>query len=206
MEYVQIISLWAAYCAFHSYLISTRFTGLMARLLKRYYAFYRLVYVLISVALLIPLIRYSSQLDSHIVVMDGVVFDVVRKALTLFSLGAFFWAFFFDYDPLSFFGIRQILNLRKTTMPPPSLEIKKKGLLGIIRHPMYLSLIVYLWCQTYTLAEIITNTVLTIYVIIGTILEERKLVLEYGDAYVQYQHEVPMLLPFAHVRRSSITT
>jgi methanethiol S-methyltransferase len=206
MEYLLIVFLWAAYCALHSYLISTQFTGLMIRLLTRYYAFYRFVYVLVSVALLIPLIRYSSDLDTHIVIMDGLGLGVVRKTLTLLSLGVFFWAFFFDYDPLSFFGIRQILNFRKTTMSSPSLEIKKKGLLGIIRHPMYLSLIIYLWCQTYTLAEIIANTVLTIYVIIGTILEEKKLVLEYGDAYVQYQHEVPMLLPFAHVRRSSSTT
>jgi protein-S-isoprenylcysteine O-methyltransferase Ste14 len=206
MEYLQIIFIWAAYCALHSYLISTQFTGLMIHLLKRYYAFYRFVYVLVSVALLILLIRYVSQLDTHIVIMDGLVPDVVRKSLTLLSLGVFFWAFFFDYDPLSFFGIRQILNLRKTTMASSSLQIKKKGLLGIIRHPMYLSLIIYLWCQTYTLAEIVANTVLTIYVIIGTVLEEKKLVLEYGDNYVQYQHEVPMLLPFVHFRRFSSTT
>jgi protein-S-isoprenylcysteine O-methyltransferase Ste14 len=30
----------------------------------------------------------------------------------------------------------------------------------------------------------------------GTILEEKKLVLEFGDTYVKYQQEVPMLIPF----------
>jgi protein-S-isoprenylcysteine O-methyltransferase Ste14 len=39
-------------------------------------------------------------------------------------------------------------------------------------------------------------------VIIGTQLEEKKLVAEFGDTYVTYQHEVPMLIPFtkANVR------
>jgi protein-S-isoprenylcysteine O-methyltransferase Ste14 len=45
--------------------------------------------------------------------------------------------------------------------------------------------------------DIIVNTLLTIYIIIGTILEERKLVLEFGEAYVKYQKEVPMLIPFS---------
>jgi protein-S-isoprenylcysteine O-methyltransferase Ste14 len=44
--------------------------------------------------------------------------------------------------------------------------------------------------------DVVTNVVLTIYVIIGTKLEERKLVLEFGDTYIQYQKEVPMLIPF----------
>ncbi len=46
------------------------------------------------------------------------------------------------------------------------------------------------------MADIIVNIVLTIYVIMGTIIEEKKLVLEFGDAYVKYQQEVPMLIPF----------
>jgi protein-S-isoprenylcysteine O-methyltransferase Ste14 len=46
------------------------------------------------------------------------------------------------------------------------------------------------------LSDIVVNAVLTAYVIIGTMLEERKLVLEFGDSYVRYQKEVPMLIPF----------
>ncbi|MDP3480639.1 MAG: hypothetical protein Q8R88_12775 [Desulfoprunum sp.] len=37
---------------------------------------------------------------------------------------------------------------------------------------------------------------LSAYLIIGTILEERKLVVEYGDIYRTYQRQVPMLLPW----------
>jgi protein-S-isoprenylcysteine O-methyltransferase Ste14 len=61
---------------------------------------------------------------------------------------------------------------------------------------MYLALIIYLWMQTFRVVDIIVNIILTIYVIIGTILEEKKLILEFGEAYKQYQKKVPMLIPF----------
>lgn len=173
----------------------------MVRLLKKYYAFYRMCYVAISVVLLIPVINYAAQLESELIITDGLPLTIVRRVLMVGSLIMFFWAFFFNYDPLSFFGIRQILNFGRSKKSNPSNEIKKNGLLGIIRHPMYFALIIYLWSQTYRASDIVGNTVLTIYIIIGTILEERKLVLEFGDTYVNYQKEVPMLIPLLKTKR-----
>ena len=196
MKYLVIALLWTGYCSLHSYLISIRLTKLMEQLLKQYFAFYRLFYILISIALLIPLLNYSSTLNDKVLFTYPPVLSVARQALMAASLLLFFWAFFFDYDFLSFFGIRQILNFGKTKREEKSVVLKRRGLLGIMRHPMYLALIVYLWCQTFSLTEVVVNLVLTIYVIIGTRLEERKLVLEFGDAYTKYQQEVPMLIPF----------
>jgi methanethiol S-methyltransferase len=200
MKYLLIAFLWAAYCALHSYLISIRFSNLMARLLKNYYAFYRLFYVLISFVLIVPLINYSSQLDNEIIITYSSTLNILRYVLISGSLLMFFWAFFFDYDSLSFFGIRQILNFGKTRETNRSNELKRKGLLGIMRHPMYLALIIYLWCQIFRTADIVANIVLTLYVIIGTILEEKKLVLEFGETYKKYQKEVPMLIPFTKIK------
>jgi protein-S-isoprenylcysteine O-methyltransferase Ste14 len=61
---------------------------------------------------------------------------------------------------------------------------------------MYFAGIIYFWTQTITLADIIVNIILTIYVIVGTRLEENKLRIEFGEVYAQYQKEVPMLIPF----------
>jgi methanethiol S-methyltransferase len=200
MKYFLIILMWSGYCALHSYLISIGFTKLMNRLLKKYYAFYRLFYILISLFLLIPLINYTGQLDDKVIIVYGHYLNILRHILIYSSLMMFFWAFFFDYDSLSFFGIRQILNFGKTNEIKPSNEIKKSGLLGMMRHPMYLALIIYLWCQTSKMADIVVNFVLTVYIIIGTILEEKKLVLEFGETYIQYQKEVPMIIPFTKVK------
>jgi len=172
----------------------------MARLLKNYYAFYRLAYVMISFILLVPLIKFTAQFNDQAIVTYGFPLSIVRYVLISGSLLMFFWAFFFDYDSLSFFGIRQILDFGKTKKTDQSKKIKKSGLLGIIRHPMYFALIIYLWCQTFRVLDIVVNTVLTLYILIGTRLEENKLVIEFGDSYIKYQHEVPMLIPFTKRR------
>ena len=196
MQYLIMALMWIGYCLLHSFLISIRFTDLMTRLSKNYYAFYRIFFVFISLILLIPLINYTGQMDNNVIITYGPILNVVRYVLIFGSLLMFFWAFFFNYDSLSFFGIRQIMNYGKVKKTNPSDELKKNGLLGVIRHPMYLALIIYLWCQIFTVSDLIVATILTIYVIIGTILEEKKLVLEFGDTYVKYQQEVPMLIPF----------
>jgi methanethiol S-methyltransferase len=196
MAYLLIASMWIAYCILHSFLISTSFTNLLAHSLKNYYAFYRIFYASLSLVLLIPLIRYTDQSDSNIIIIYSPLLNIVRIMLILGSLLIFFWAFFIDYDSLSFFGIRQILDFGKTKKINPPEDLKRNGLLGVVRHPMYFALIIYLWCNNFTVTGIIVNIVLTIYIIIGAILEEKKLVLEFGDTYVKYQQEVPMLIPF----------
>jgi methanethiol S-methyltransferase len=199
MDYLFIVLLWIGYCALHSYLISIRVTDFMARILKDYYAFYRLFYIIFSLLLLIQLINFTNQFSTRTVITYTYPFTLVRQALMWGSLFMFFWAFFFDYDSLSFFGIRQIMNFGKTKTNA-AIELKRKGLLGLTRHPMYLALIIYLWCQTFRVMDIAINTVLTLYVIIGTLLEEKKLVLEFGETYVKYQKEVPMLIPFTNTK------
>jgi protein-S-isoprenylcysteine O-methyltransferase Ste14 len=198
MKYLLIAFLWAAYCSLHTFLISIRFTKLMTRLLKTYYAFYRLFYVLLSLILLVPLINFTAHADNKILITYPLPLNIIRYILISGSSIMFAWPFFFNYDSLSFFGIRQILNFGKKHNS--SKEIKTNGFLGIIRHPMYFALIIYLWCQTFRVADLVVNTLLTIYIIIGTLLEERKLVLEFGDSYIKYQHEVPMLIPFIRPR------
>jgi hypothetical protein len=200
MNYLFIVLLWIAYCALHSYLISIRVTNFLIRVLKNYYAFYRLFYIIISLVLLIPLIQYTGQVETQTVVTNEFPYALIRNVLTASALLMFFWAFFFNYDSLSFFGIRQMMNFGKTQFSKPAEGLKRKGLLGLTRHPMYLALIIYLWCQTFRVMDIVINTVLTLYVIIGTILEERKLVLEFGEEYTKYQHEVPMLIPFTKTK------
>ncbi len=201
MKYILIGLGWTGYCALHSYLISIGFTNRMTRWLKNYYAFYRIFYVLLSLVLIVPLLSYTAQAESEVIISYGSFLNTVRLLLISGSLAFFFWAFFISYDSLSFLGIRQIIKFGKMKDSDPSDEIKKSGLLGIVRHPMYFSLIIYLWCQTFTISDLVVNFVLTIYTFIGTLLEEKKLVLKFGKSYMQYQQEVPMLIPLVRPRR-----
>jgi len=141
---------------------------------------------------LLVVINYTSQIDNEIIITYSSPWSIIRLALMYGALLMFFWAFFFNYD----FGIRQILLLGKVKSINPSAGLRKNGLLGITRHPMYFALIIYLLCQNFKMADIVVNIILIIYIIIGTKLEEKKLIIEFGDTYIKYQQEVPMLIPF----------
>ena len=200
MKYLVIILLWAVYCFLHSFMISIWFSNIMKRLLRNFYAFYRLFYVLVSSLLLLPLIRYTIQLDHEVVITYSTTFNIFRYILIALGTIVFMKAFLIDYDVLHFLGLRQALKFNSAENETSKSELKKNGLLGIVRHPMYFAVVILLWCNTFTIADIIVNAVLTIYVFIGTLLEERKLVIEFGDSYVRYQSEVPMLIPFTKWR------
>jgi protein-S-isoprenylcysteine O-methyltransferase Ste14 len=175
----------------------------MMRLLKKYYAFYRLFYVLVSTLLLFPIIRYTIQLDHEVVISYSTTLNIFRYILITMGVLVFVKAFLIDYDVLHFLGFRQAMKFNTTEKEPLNTELKKSGLLGIVRHPMYSAVVVLLWCHSFTIADVIVNTVLTIYVVIGTFLEERKLVIEFGDSYIRYQKEVPMLIPFTKWRTNN---
>jgi protein-S-isoprenylcysteine O-methyltransferase Ste14 len=203
MKYLVITLIWAGYCFLHSFMISIWFSNIMKRLLKEYYAFYRLFFVLVSTLLLFPIIRYTIQLDHEVVIQYSRTLNIFRYILITLGVLVFVKAFLIDYDVLHFFGIRQAMKFNKTEKEPSNTELKMSGLLGIVRHPMYFAVVVILWCHSFTIADVIVNAVLTIYVVIGTFLEERKLVNEFGDSYIRYKKKVPMLIPFTKWRTNN---
>ena len=75
-------------------------------------------------------------------------------------------------------------------------ELDTSGVLGVIRHPWYSGVFLLLWASDITLRGLMINLILSAYLVIGTFLEERKLVLEFGDRYREYQRQVSMFIPF----------
>ena len=70
------------------------------------------------------------------------------------------------------------------------------GLYRWVRHPLYTAGLVFIWLTPIMTSSLLAlNIGLTIYLILGAIYEERKLVREYGEQYTRYQESVPMLIP-----------
>ena len=70
------------------------------------------------------------------------------------------------------------------------------GILGLVRHPWYLAMLLLLWARNLQTADLVVNTVLMLYLVGGTVLEERKLVAAFGAEYRAYQQRVSMLVPW----------
>jgi hypothetical protein len=84
----------------------------MKRTLKDYYAFYRFFYVLVSTILLFPVLHYTGHWASEVIITYHPPWSVIRYVVLTGCLLIFIKAFFFDYDALSFLGIRQLIGLR----------------------------------------------------------------------------------------------
>jgi protein-S-isoprenylcysteine O-methyltransferase Ste14 len=66
----------------------------------------------------------------------------------------------------------------------------------VIRHPWYAATLILLaFCLPVTDLNLAWRAVLAGYVLIGTELEERKLLVEHGAAYAEYRRDVPRFLP-----------
>ena len=93
------------------------------------------------------------------------------------------------------FGFRQaVLNFAGRT--EISIRFRTPGLYGFVRHPIYLGLMVAFWATpVMTAGHFLFASMTTAFMLVGIWLEERDLLVLFGDRYRQYQKRVAMLLP-----------
>lgn len=195
-NYLTLGLLWILYCTVHSALISIRVTGLCKRLLGTRYRFYRLFYNAFSFITLIWLLLYSHgpRFQGPLLLTWSGNWPIVQYALILLAIvlaisGAR------HYDMSQFLGLQQIRSHRIQGSLAKNGNLDTTGILGVTRHPWYLAVFILLWTGSQNAGSIVINTILSIYLVIGTLLEERKLVLEFGERYRDYQDKVSMLIP-----------
>jgi protein-S-isoprenylcysteine O-methyltransferase Ste14 len=96
----------------------------------------------------------------------------------------------FQTDLLSFAGLRQLFEEEKTG------TLITGGLYRYVRHPLYTFSLLILWLSpSMSLNSLIVYLALTLYVLVGIIFEERKLLREFGKKYEEYRSVTPMLVP-----------
>ena len=95
----------------------------------------------------------------------------------------------------TFLGLKQINESITHNLINKSGQLNSSGILGVVRHPFYAATFPLIWATNLDVTFLIVNCILSIYVIIGTFLEEKKLVQEFGDEYRAYQDRVSMLFP-----------
>lgn len=199
MEYFILAVLWITFCAMHSALISTTFTNILKQKTGNAYRFHRLFYNIFSIVTLIPVVLYTISIKQQpFFVWDGYLLPIkyilMAAGIIFFIMGAQRYSF------SQFAGIRQIRKGIDHNLINKTGKLSSSGILGAVRHPFYAGLFPLIWARDLDTAFFIVNIILSVYLIIGTLLEERKLVLEFGDAYREYQQKVSMLFPLKFIK------
>ena len=200
MKYVVLAVGWIIWCSLHSLLISRTVVTALKNRFGDSYRYYRLFFNLVSVLTLIPILLYSSTVHSEPFFTWSGAWRPVQLLLALGAL-ALFYGGGKHYDLAQFLGTRQIAEHESKKGLTETGGLNTSGILGVVRHPWYSGGILIIWARPIDTAVLATNLVLTSYFIIGAILEERKLVAEFGEEYREYQEAVPMLIPGTKGRR-----
>ena len=199
MEYLILAILWITYCVLHSALISTTFTNFLKKKAGNAYRFHRLFYNIFSIVTLIPVVLYTLSVKQQpFFVWDGyllpIKYTLIATGIIFFILGGQRYSF------SQFAGIRQIREGINHNLINKSGTLSSRGILGAVRHPFYAGIFPLIWARNLDATIFIVNIIVSAYLIIGTILEERKLVLEFGNSYREYQQKVSMLFPFKLIK------
>jgi len=197
-ELIILSVLWVLYCFLHSLLISIPFTRFVKNRMGENFYYYRLFFNIFSLVTLIPLLYYTYTLrEEEFLIWSSywvyVKYILIIVAVILLIAGAQGYSF------LQFLGLKQIRDKNVEENDIISDTLNTSGVLGIIRHPWYAAVILLLWARDLDLPGLIVSIILTLYIIIGTYLEEYKLVRAFGSQYREYKKEVSMLIPFKWV-------
>ena len=150
-------------------------------------------YAIASGVVLLALLLLWQRTEPVVISVQG-PFRWCLHAALLASLAGFLWGVrsLGAFDAL---GLQPLLA-RVGNKPAQAMPLAVRGAYRWVRHPLYTSSLLLIWSQPdLTYDRILFNVCWTIWIIVGTLLEERDLLANFGEAYAAYQRKVPMLIP-----------
>ncbi|MEA3439839.1 MAG: isoprenylcysteine carboxylmethyltransferase family protein [Chloroflexota bacterium] len=161
---------------------------------------YRLVYNAFAVISLLPVLALTALLPDYVLytipspwVYLTTSFQLVAVFVLLIGL--------LQTGVWSFLGLRQLVRAGERDQS----DLVVKGLYRHVRHPLYTAGLVFIWLvPAMTVNVLALNVGLSLYLVAGALVEERKLLREFGVEYVYYREIVPMLIPRFRLKRSQI--
>ena len=179
---------------------SVQHSGMVRRSFRRRLAraagprYHGALYAIVSGLVLLAVLVLWQESEIVVVQLHGPA-RLLTRVLFASAIAGFAWAAWVlpGFDLL---GIEPVLKgLRGRPVRPPRFLVR--GPYRWVRHPMYTLTLMLLWSYPDLTADrLLLNLLWTIWIGVGSILEERDLVDEFGDAYRRYRSTVPMLLPW----------
>jgi methanethiol S-methyltransferase len=164
-----------------------------------FHRWYRLLFVLISVATLAPMmgllavsrirILYAVPMPWRAVMIGGQIAAGIALLIATWQAGIG-----------RFLGTAQAM----AEHPQEAEAFQVRGFFRCVRHPLYLFAAVLLWLMpVMTYSVFVLNVLITLYFVVAAIQEERRLRHKFGAAYEVYCEQVPRFFPWPGRRYTS---
>ncbi|MFC1824756.1 methyltransferase family protein [Thermodesulfobacteriota bacterium] len=176
----------------HSFMIRRNFRARLSKYMPSHYN--NAVFTIISGLVLTAVVVFWQTSTTVLYEFHG-VFRWIARIIFFMAIAGIGWGVLAlkSFDP---FGRREI-KAHLNGKPPGPQQFAVFGPYLWVRHPLYFFVILLIWsCPDLTIDRLLLNFLWTAWIYIGTILEEKDLVTDFGDDYRQYQRNVPMLIPW----------
>lgn len=183
---------WVAYATVHSLLAALRIKAWVTRHWPGFAPYYRLAFNAQSVILVLPLAWATYAIPGDWLWRWTGLGAWVANGLALAALAAF-WLSTGTYDMGEFLGTRPLRERRRDAVEHDGFRISP--LHRHVRHPWYALGLVLVWTRDMNAPLLVSASAITLYFILGSRLEEKKLEAHFGTAYRQYKQKVPGLVP-----------
>jgi protein-S-isoprenylcysteine O-methyltransferase Ste14 len=154
----------------------------------------RSTYILVAGITSVALIAFWKTIPGQVWHIEA-----TSIAYILWAVFVFGWVFLlgatFAINHFDLFGLRQVfLNFRNKPRSP--LQFTKRAMYKYIRHPIQTGVLIGVWATpNMTKTQIVLSIGFTIYIFVGLWFEERDLIAEHGDEYLQYKKEAGSIFP-----------
>ncbi len=182
---VQLAVGWSLYFVLHSLFATNPAKSMVSRHAPWIANRYRLVYNIASTLALIPILILLHRDGGAVLwAWDGIS-AWIANGIAAAAAAGFLWTTRY-YDMNAFLGFRPETGSAGFTLSPMH---------RIVRHPWYFFLLLIIWTRDFNEAWLVSASAMTAYLIIGSRLEDRKLIGQFGKAYGDYVRCVPGLIP-----------
>jgi protein-S-isoprenylcysteine O-methyltransferase Ste14 len=176
----------------HSGTIRTSFQNRLAPVIPRHY--HPSTYAIASGIALAATVLLWQPSQTVLYQAEGLP-RFLARAISVLAIAGFAWGVraLGNFDTFGLVPIK--VHLRGKQLRPPNFIVR--GPYRWLRHPLYFFMILLIWSAPDVGSDrLLFNVLWTLWIVVGSCLEERDLVAEFGEKYRHYQRTVPMLFPW----------
>jgi protein-S-isoprenylcysteine O-methyltransferase Ste14 len=180
----------------HSGMMRTSFRTWLAPIVPRHY--HPSTYAIASGITLTAVVLFWQPSQTVLYQAEGML-RLLARAISVLAIAGFAWGVraLGNFDTFGLIPIRVYLRGKQLRAP----DVIIRGPYLWVRHPLYFFMLVLIWSfPDVSLDRLLFNVLWTVWVVLGTYLEEKDLVAEFGEQYRHYQKTVPMLFPWRFPR------